>query len=86
MLDATAQAEDLDRHPQAQEALTELQREFGSEDSNGGELSYGCEGVYTRLQGISGLSLRDSFHLGQTLINDYARPYQPGFNTLDGVS
>ena len=45
-----------------------------------------CEGLYTRLQGISGLTLRDSFHLGQTIVNDYGRPYQPGFNTVDGAS
>ena len=32
------------------------------------------------------MTLRDSFHLGQTLVNDYGRPYQPGLNTVDGVS
>ena len=66
--------------------LTALQREFGDEDADRRGLSYACEGIYTRLQGISGLTLRDSFHLGQTLVNDYGRPYQPGFNTVDGVS
>ncbi|HEV2620072.1 MAG TPA: capsule assembly Wzi family protein, partial [Acidobacteriaceae bacterium] len=39
-----------------------------------------------RLQGISGLTLRDSFHLGQTIANDYGRPYEPGFNTVDGAA
>ena len=42
--------------------------------------------VYTRFLGISGLPLRDSFHLGQTIVNDYGRPYQQGFNNLDGFS
>ena len=86
MLDQTAQEDEIQKNPQAQEILAALQREFGSEDANLSDLSYGCEGVYTRLQGISGLTLRDSFHLGQTLVNDYGRPYQPGFNTVDGVS
>ena len=42
--------------------------------------------VYTRFLGISGTPLRDSFHLGQTIVNDYGRPYQRGFNNLDGFS
>jgi len=36
--------------------------------------------------GISGQTLRDSYNLGQTLVNDYGRPYQPGFNSLAGFS
>ena len=85
MIENTSQAEDIRDHPQALEILTALQREFGGEEGNLTGLSYGCEGLYTRLQGISGLTLRDSFHLGQTLANDYGRPYQHGFNTVDGV-
>jgi hypothetical protein len=42
--------------------------------------------VYTRLLGISGTPLRDSYHLGQSIVNDYGRPYQQGFNTSDGFS
>ena len=44
------------------------------------------ESVYTRSRGISGTILNDSFHLGQGVINDYGRPYQPGLNELDGYS
>jgi len=69
----------------AQELVTSLQREFGI-DGDDDHLSYACEGVYSRLQGIGGLTLRDSFHLGQSITYDYGRPYQPGFNTVDGVS
>jgi len=86
MLDDAAQVEEIQKNPQAFEILASLEREFGDEDSDPDGLSYGCEGVYARLQGISGLTLRDSFHLGQSLANDYGRPYQPGFNTVDGVS
>jgi hypothetical protein len=42
--------------------------------------------VYTRFEGISGTPLRDSFHLGQTIVNDYGRPYQEGFNSINGFS
>jgi hypothetical protein len=42
--------------------------------------------IYTRLGAISGTPLRDSYHLGQSIINDYGRPYQQGFNTINGFS
>lgn len=44
------------------------------------------ESAYTILRGISGTPLRDSFHLGQTVVNDYGRPYQEGFNNYTGFS
>ena len=42
--------------------------------------------VYTRMTGISGTPVRDSYHFGQTLVNDYGRPYWTGFNDITGVS
>jgi len=42
--------------------------------------------VYTVARGISGTPLRDSYHLGSTIINDYGRPYQGGFNNYTGDS
>ena len=44
------------------------------------------ESVYTDIRGIGGTPLRDSFHLGQTIINDYGRPYESGFNNSTGFS
>lgn len=44
------------------------------------------ESVYNRFQGVSGTPLNDSFHLGQTIINDYGRLYQEGFNNITGFS
>jgi len=41
--------------------------------------------VYTRLTGIAGQPLNDN-NLGQTLINNYGRPYQGGFNNYTGFS
>jgi hypothetical protein len=45
---------------------------------------YGVESAYTRLMGIGGPVLRDSYHLGQTIYNDYGRPYATGFNNVTG--
>jgi len=44
------------------------------------------ESVYTRMTGISGTPLRDSDHFGQTIINDYGRPYWTGFNDITGLT
>jgi hypothetical protein len=44
------------------------------------------ESVYSNLRGISGTPLRDSFHLGETITDDYGRPYQGGFNNYTGFS
>jgi capsule assembly protein Wzi len=44
------------------------------------------ESAYTVLRGISGTPLRDSFHLGQSIIDDYGRPYEGGFNNYSGFS
>ena len=42
--------------------------------------------VYTRFLGITDTPLHDSWHLGQTIINDYGRPYQAGINNSSGAS
>ena len=49
-------------------------------------LVYGVQSVYTRAMGITSTPLRDSYHLGQTIVNDYGRPYQGGFNNITGAS
>jgi hypothetical protein len=42
--------------------------------------------AYSVARGISGTPLRDSFHLGSTIVNDYGRPYANGFNNYTGAS
>ncbi|MGA3068902.1 MAG: capsule assembly Wzi family protein [Terracidiphilus sp.] len=44
------------------------------------------ESVYSLARAISGTPLRDSYHLGSTVINDYGRPYENGFNNYSGAS
>lgn len=44
------------------------------------------ESIYTRLTDISGAPLRDSYHFGQTLIDDFGRPYEEGVNTVTGLT
>jgi hypothetical protein len=44
------------------------------------------ESVYSVARGISGTPLRDSYHLGSTVINYYGRPYESGLNNYTGAS
>lgn len=44
------------------------------------------ESIYSAFRGISGAPLRDSFHLGSTVTNDYGRPYSHGISNYSGVS
>jgi hypothetical protein len=74
---------------QAQQILARLLTELSTEVPDGSRergLVYGLDSTYTRLMGIGGPVLRDSFHLGQTINNDYGRPYQTGFNAITGAS
>jgi hypothetical protein len=58
--------------------------EQGSCGRNQGEAR--MESFYSLARAISGTPLRDSFHLGQSIINDYGRPYENGFNNYSGAS
>jgi hypothetical protein len=44
------------------------------------------ESVYTVARAISGTPLHDSFHLGSTIVNDYGRFFENGFNNYSGAS
>jgi hypothetical protein len=67
----------------------ELENEFAYElgvlDGNRNE-SARVESLYSRIMPIHGPPLNDSYHFGQTIINNYGRPYEEGFNTDDGFS
>jgi membrane-associated phospholipid phosphatase len=66
-----------------------LSDEFASEIARlDGAANVGArvDSVYTRVAGISGTPLEDGYHFGQTIINDYGRPYGSGFNNITGVS
>ncbi|MCU1222958.1 MAG: hypothetical protein JWQ42_1051 [Edaphobacter sp.] len=89
MLQASRDAVVSSDNEEAQDILAKLLREFSAEVPDGSSprpTVYGLESAYTRLMGIGGPTLRDSFHLGQTINNDYGRPYQTGFNNITGFS
>ena len=66
-----------------------LTREFSRELAllgGGANRSIHLESVYTRVTQISGPPLTDGYHFGQTLFNDFGRPFQQGWNTVAGFS
>jgi hypothetical protein len=78
----------LEATPEDEEAwriFKALAEEFGAD---AGPMNTRAEltDLYTRNMYIKGPPINDSFHFGQTLINDYGRPYQQGFNALDGFT
>ncbi len=72
-----------------QQLVSALSDEFAHESElMSGERNLGAqvESVYSRVLGISGTPLTDNFHFGQTLLNDYGRPFERGFNAVAGSS
>src|SRR6266446_9903141 len=64
---------------------TEFRDEIEGRGGNG-RFRGRVESVYARVTAVSGKPLTDGNHFGQTLINDFGRPYQEGFNSVDGFS
>lgn len=78
-----------DDNSEAQEILAAMLEELHDEQPTNQEergAIFGLYSGYTRLMGIAGTPLRDSYHLGQTLVNDYGRPYASGFNNSTGFN
>ncbi len=71
---------------EAVEINARLSRELAPELAGDRSPSLRAASAYTRIREINGNILDDSFHVGQTIVNDYGRPNQPGFNNVSGIS
>lgn len=88
MLDATADDIQSSSDESAREIYLAIRREI-QPDIEPSALMHPravLESAYTEVRGISGTPLRDSFHLGQTIVDDYGRPYENGLNEYSGFS
>lgn len=73
----------------ASSSMQMLETEFAREKEvlgGGSNRAMKLESIYTRGTNISGKPLADSAHFGQTVINDFGRPFQEGFNNVTGFS
>jgi hypothetical protein len=90
--DASKNIEDAQDRPESEEAegiFNALERELRFDHDRAcrkDQMTVRIASAYTVARGLSGMSLRDSFHLGSTIVNDYGRRYEPGFNSYTGVS
>ncbi len=90
MLEQSADRIDTDtNNDEAKSIYLAVLQEVQPDIDNATELNHPhgtLESVYTNLRGITGTPLRDSYHLGQSIIDDYGRPYEGGFNNYSGFS
>jgi len=87
--EAGERLQDAGEETESSRLYDSLRQEFGPELNllgGGSNRSLRLESVYTRFTGISGPPLTDGYHFGQTLFNDYGRPFQEGFNAIAGFS
>jgi hypothetical protein len=81
--------EDEATNPEVQRLYKALQGEFEREIAllDGGEnAEVRVESTYERSTEIVGKPLIDGDHFGQTMINDFGRPEEQGFNDVSGLS
>ena len=84
-----ALGDEMTPDPNARSLYLSLKTEFSDELRvlNGGKPAHAqLDSVYTRFTGISGTPLTDGIHFGQTITNDFGRPYGEGFNQITGMS
>lgn len=80
---------ETDAPAEVQQLYSALSEEFARDSelmSGETNRSAQLESVYVRALGIAGKPLTDNYHFGQTILNDYGRPYEEGFNSVAGVS
>ena len=78
-------AREMSHDDEASKLQDSLEREFAPE-LNAETEKLAIESVYSRSMQIAGTPLRDSYHFGQTIANDFGRPYGQGFNNVTGAS
>ena len=85
--------ENVENHADLPAQITALQKSLDTEFSEELEALEGrptkaiqLDTLYTRVLDIAGKPINDSYHFGQTLINDEGRPYQQGVNNSTGFT
>ncbi len=77
-------AQDLPLESDVNQTIRMLRQEFNNEGRR--YQSFSIDSIYTRYTNIAGPPLRDSYHFGDTIWNNYARPFDQGSNLYSGAS
>ena len=75
--------QDLAADSEAARTIKRLKQEFSDDDRH--YYMAQVDSVYSRYTNISGTPLRDSYHFGQTIWNDFGRPYDQGGSLITGA-
>ena len=87
--EASELAADVGGPAQVQDLFHALSQEFAADSELiGGEQNVHAqiESIYQRSLSISGVPLTDGYHFGQTVLNDFGRPFERGLNNISGTS
>ncbi len=86
--EAEENVDQQDGPAEVKKLLAALHAEFRNEleGTSIGKYAVHVDSVYARTLAIGGQPLNDSYHFGQTVINDFGRPYAAGFNQVLGLS
>jgi hypothetical protein len=76
-------AQDLPSGSEIAQLVARLKQQFSGEGQH--YYSAQIDSVYARYMQISGTPLRDSYHFGQSIWNDFGRPYDQGANVVSGA-
>ena len=82
--EAEYMAQDLPPDSDVARTIARLHEEF-KEDGQSYK-SFSVDSVYTRYMNISGEPLRNSYHFGDTIWNDFGRPFDQGNNVYTGAT
>jgi hypothetical protein len=74
------------QHDEVSRLYSSLAREFAVEMEGTQTDFASVDSLYAGTTGISGKPLTDGYHFGQTIVNNYGRPYEGGLNGLEGFS
>lgn len=77
-------AQELPPESDVARTIQRLREEF--EQDGKSFSSFSVDSVYTRYMNISGQPLRNSYHFGNTIWNDFGRPFDQGNNVYTGAS
>lgn len=77
-------AQDLPPDSTVKRVIERLKQEFSTDGAH--YYTAQVDSLYSRYTQISGTPLRDSYHFGQSLWNDFGRPYDEGANLITGAT
>jgi hypothetical protein len=78
--------ESLGNEPsEATKLVVRLTEEFAAELGIVSKRRFRLSSIYVRYTNIVGQPLTDGYHFGQTMVNDFGRPYQEGHNAIVGM-